>query len=120
MSHPLRHRTEVDEEFNMFLNGIDELMRATYSARKIELEIVVENERTAADVCLTGMLEIKNIDKQIENRAVKVEICVQTKRPTSKWKTVTPKATRARTGARQPHRSGNSDSGRKNRLCEKV
>ena len=86
----------------MFLKGIDELMRATFAARKTELENVVGNERTAADVCLTRMLEIKNIDKQIKNRSVKSEICVQTKRLTSNWKTVKPKATRARTEADDP------------------
>ena len=85
MSHLVEtenRQAQVDEEFNMFVKGIDELMRATFAARKTELDNVVGNERTAADVCLTGLLEIKNIDKQIKNRSVKGEICVQTKRLT--------------------------------------
>ena len=71
-------------------------MRATFAARRAELEVVTEDDRTAADVVLSGMLEIKNIDKQPKNQAVKGKVCLQTQRLSSKWKTVKAKATRAR------------------------
>ena len=52
-------QAQVDGEFVMFLEGMDGLMRAIFSART-ELEIVTGDERTAANVNSTGMLEIKN------------------------------------------------------------
>ena len=56
----------------MFLEGIDELMRATFAARRTEQDIVTGDERTAANVILTGMLKIKNIDKATpQNQSVK-------------------------------------------------
>ena len=69
--HTAHKHAQVDEEFNMFLKGIDELMRGTIVVSRTELEMVTGDERTAANVILTGMLEIKNIDKLLKNRSVK-------------------------------------------------
>ena len=102
LAEPSDKQARVDEEFNMFLEGIDELMRATLASRRTELEIVTDGDRTAADVILTGMLEIKSIDKQRKNQSVTGEVCVQTTRLTAKWKTVKARATRARAVSDEP------------------